>query len=163
MRYLAEELERISIMFSEIGLLSDVTSAYDKFMIHPITLRESDMSVNVTTGHRDSNEFLVRHDLRPNDRGAIPCAVIEYHIPFDGDGSLFDYTTSPMPFYPYGRIEGDCFIISVKDGERSYLSDYDHQLALLRENVLRTEVCVECFNDHLRSVIDAYRTSVKGQ
>lgn len=158
MKYLAEELLKVYSMLSEDDALhesdEDAISIYERFMISPLVLREMKMSVNITMGYRDSNEFLVRHDLNEDDSDAIPCIVIEYRIPFDGHEPLFDFTTSPLPFYPYGRVEDGCFIISVKDGERSFLSDYDYQLALLRENVNRTFVCVGYYNEGLREIIN---------
>jgi len=161
MRFLAEELVRVRQEIS-CGSLSEMQDQYgdevsgilySKYHIDPICIREDGIQKNEVIGFRDRNPFMIRPVSR-NDHNKVPCNVTEYKIPFDGDERLFNLTTCPLPFYPYGRLEDGSFVIRSKEGEELFISDYEYNLTLLKDCVKIISLAVECYNADLRTMID---------
>ena len=147
MKFLGEELKRIN---SEIvpGNDSDADELYEKFSIRPLKIFEDRMTITESYGYRDKNPFLQRQATR-NSPYAVRCAVQEYRIPYEGDERLFRLTTSPFPFYPYGRLEEGCFVFRIMEEEQNFLNDIKYQMMLLRMCLEKTRASVDCFNEQL--------------
>jgi len=160
MKFLADELIRarreISCSLPEMrerygdGLPDAV---YLEYSIEPLSIREAEIQKREVIGYRDRNPFMIR-PVSSKSPYAVACRVTEYRIPFEGDERLFDFTTQPFPFYPFGRLEEGMFVISSKEGEFFFTSDYEYNLGLLRRCVSITSAAVECYNSDLRAMID---------
>ena len=155
MKFLAEELGRVrNEIVSEIAEHEDEDISEAVYSIHsiePLTLHESETERHLTTGYRVSDPlFFIKYLSEPE---CVKCRVMEYRIPFEGDERLFRFTTRALPFYPFGRLEDGAFIISVKEGEDLYLSDYRYNLCLLRDCVDITREAVRCYNADLKTMI----------
>ena len=161
MKFLAGELDRArreisghSLSEMRVRYGDDVSRImYSRYCIKPLSLHEDSIQKNEIIGFRDRNPFTIR-PLLSNDRNVIPCKVTEYKIPFEGDERLFNLTTRPLPFYPYGRVEDGSFVIRSKDGEELFISDYEYNLTLLKECLEVISLAVECYNNDLRTMID---------
>ena len=156
MRYLADRLLRATMALLSVNpadIDSDIKKdVYEAYLLHPLEMHEDQIKIRFTTGYRDKNPFLTR-PAKEDSPYAIKCRVTEFMVPFDGDRHLFGLTTGPMPFYPYGKVDGDNFIISVKDGEEHFLNDPGYQLSLLRMCLKASKAAVECYNEELRKMI----------
>jgi len=158
MKFLAEELHRAreeafrSAMHGDRGDVFE--SIYSKYEIIPLTIHEDAIQRSETSGYftdpyktaSSSGEDVMR----------TPCSVTEFRIPFEGDERLFDFTTHPMPFNPYGRVEDGMFIISVKDGDESHTSDLRYNLNRLRDCIGRVAESVNVYNGNLREIVGAF-------
>ena len=155
-RYLADRLFRattalLSVPLEDIGetIKDDI---YESYSLKTLIMHEDKIEERVTTGYRDSNPFLTRH-ARSDSYYAVKCKVTEYLVPFEGDLHLFGFTTGLYPFYPYGRLEGNCFVVSMKEGEENFHHDLECQLVLLRLHIKECAAAVECFNSDLHKMI----------
>ena len=155
MKFLAEELGR-----ARNGIVSEIAehedddiseTVYSKYSIEPIVLHEDEIEKSLTTGYRISDPlFFIKYLPDPE---CVKCRVVEYRIPFEGDERLFRFTTHPLPYYPFGRLEDHAFIISVKEGEDFYISDYKYNLIVLRNCIEIVERAVRCYNSDLKAMI----------
>jgi hypothetical protein len=152
MKFLAKELFRARDEAFASALRRDDAGdkIYSKYRIEPIVLHERGIQKSEATGYMvdpykrsSSDERFYR----------TVCNITEYRIPFEGDERLFRYTTNPYPFYPYGRLEDETFVISVREGDETYLSDYDYNLNLLRGCVERVSKAVRCYNADLKETM----------
>ena len=150
MKFLAEELDRARREISEIEECN-CDAIYSKYSIEPLVLHEDEIRKDLTTGYRVSDPmFLIRH---LEDLEYTKCRVVEYRIPFDGDERLFMFTTRALPYYPFGRLEDNAFVISVKEGEELYISDYEYNLTLLKDCLEIIAEAVKCYNSDLKAII----------
>jgi hypothetical protein len=157
MKFLAEELMRArdeAISSAVRGKISDtVDLLYSKYEIVPLTIHEDSIQTCETTGHfTDPYE----RSLSEGYGKVTECNVTEFRIPFDGDERLFGYTTHPMPYSPYGRVEEHMFIISVKEGDQSHRSDYVYNFNRLKDCVRRVKNSVEVYNSDLKDIITVF-------
>ena len=156
MRYLADRLFRATMAILEIpptemaGSIKD--DVYEAYSLKPLIIHEDRIETRLTTGYRDSNPFMSR-PVTADSYYAVKCKVTEYLVPFEGDKHLFGFTTSPFPFYPYGKIDGDNFVISMKDGQEDFNHDLEYQLVLLRVHTKECKAAVDCFNGDLKKMI----------
>jgi len=157
-RFLAEELQRAREEVLRHSVRGDRSDAFDdvysKYEIIPLTIHEDAIQKSETTGYFIDPYTIRSFSDEPPQRNA--CSVTEYRIPFDGDERLFNYTTHPMPYNPYGRVENGSFIISVKDGDESHLSDYNYNLNRLKDCIERATDSVRIYNGDLKDVINAF-------
>ncbi|MDR0777836.1 MAG: hypothetical protein LBE48_00130 [Methanomassiliicoccaceae archaeon] len=156
MKFLSKELLRARDEAFASALRRDVANdagnkIYSKYRIEPIVLFENGIQKSEAAGYM-VDPYIKRNSPDENFH-KIACNVTEYRIPFEGDERLFRYTTNPYPFYPYGRLEGEMFVISVREGDETYLSDYDYNLNLLRSCVERVSKAVRCYNTDLRETM----------
>jgi len=155
MKFLNDELIRARNEMENMGDLGNENACdeiYSKYRIEPLVLHESLARKNLTTGYRFVDPlFLSRYLSNGADR--VKCRVIEYRIPFEGDKRLFGFTTRPLPFYPFGRLEDGAFVISEKEGEDLYLSDYRYNIFLLKECMSLSTDAVRYYNSNLKSMI----------
>jgi len=127
---------------------------YSKYEIIPLTIREDAIQRNETTGF-----FIDPYVITSSFDGSpqrTACTVTEFRIPFEGDERLFNYTTHPMPYNPYGRVEGGSFIISVKEGDESHLSDFSYNLNRLKDCLERVTDSVSLYNADLKDIIAVF-------
>jgi len=155
MKFLAEELGRarddIVSEMTEHGDEDISETVYSAHSIEPLVIHEEGIEKCLTTGYRVSDPlFLLKYLPDPE---CVECRVVEYRIPFEGDERLFRFTTHPLPYYPFGRLEDHTFVISVKEGEDLYISDYRYNLILLRNCIEIVERAVRCYNDDLKTMI----------
>jgi len=155
-KFLAEELYRAreealrSAMHGNRGDAFD--DIYSRYEIIPLTIREDAIERIETAGH-----FIDPYTSFPDrEPERTACSVTEFRIPFEGDERLFDYTTHPMPYNPYGRIENGSFVISVKDGDESHLSDFNYNLNRLKDCIERVTNFVNVYNGDLRDIVDVF-------
>ena len=154
-KFLYDELERISsALSSELRDENGITEAYRRLHIEPLRISEENMTTEESEGYMDRNPFLQRPATK-NSPYAIKCKVVEYKIPYVGDRRLFRLTTSPFPFYPFGRLENDHFVFRIKEEEMGFLNDIDYQMTLLRMCVEKCKAFVDCFNSDLMDRIKA--------
>ena len=155
-RYLADRLFKATTALLSVPLedFSETIKddVYEAYSLKALVMHENNIEERVTTGYRDSNPFLAR-PARPDSYYAVKCKVTEYLVPFEGDLHLFGFTTGLYPFYPYGRLEDNCFVISMKEGEENFHHDLECQLVLLRLHLKECEAAVKCFNSDLRKMI----------
>jgi len=155
MKFLTDELARARNEMEgmdDLGNEDTCDEIYSKYRIEPLVLHESMAKKNLTTGYRFVDPlFLSRYLSNGADR--VKCRVIEYRIPFEGDERLFRFTTRPVPFYPFGRLEDGAFVISEKEGEDLYLSDYRYNVFLLNECMNSSAEAVKYYNSYLKSMI----------
>jgi len=158
MKFLAEELFRAreeALRYAMRGGDDETfDSIYDKFMIIPLEIHEEAIQRNETVGH--FTDPYARRSSSDECDARIECSVTEFKIPFEGDERLFNYTTHPMPYNPYGRVEEGSFIISVKEGDETHRSDYTYNLNRLRDCVERVKDSVELYNSDLREIISLF-------
>jgi len=154
-KFLAGELARAR---SEMEGMDDLGSEgacdviYLKYSIEPLVLHEEQAEKNLTTGYRIVDP-LFRSKHLPDVANTVKCRVIEHWIPFEGDERLFGFTTRPLPFYPFGRLEDGAFVISEKEDEDLYISNYQYNLILLRDCLKMSAETVRCYNSDLRTMI----------
>ncbi|MDR0334301.1 MAG: hypothetical protein LBH69_00220 [Methanomassiliicoccaceae archaeon] len=155
-RFLVKELRRAREEALRSAMHGDGNDVFDgiysKYEIIPLTIREDAIRRSETTGY--FTDIFSRYAGVSSERTA--CGITEFRIPFEGDERLFGYTTHPLPFNPYGRVEDGSFIISVKEGDQSHLSDYDYNLSRLRECVGRVRDSVTVYNADLRDIITTF-------
>jgi hypothetical protein len=154
MKFLADELERAhNEIVNEMTDTKDERDAlYLKYCIEPIVLREDELKKELTVGQRIVDPMYLVKPIS-DDADRMDCRVMEYRIPFEGDERLFRFTTRPLPYYPFGRLDDGVFVISVKEGEELYLSDYEYNLTLLRDCVEIIAGAVSCYNSDLKMMI----------
>ena len=154
-KFLCDELDRISsALSSDLKNEDDIQETYRKLHIEPLEISEEDMTTQEFEGYRDRNPFLQRPATK-NSPYAIKCKVVEYKIPYEGDRRLFRVTTSPFPFYPFGRLEEDHFVFRIMEEKMDFLNDIDYQMTLLRLCVDKCKAFVKCFNSDLMDKIRA--------
>jgi len=155
MRFLTDELARAR---NEMEGMDDLVNVdvcdeiYSRYRIEPLVLHEDRAEKNLTTGYRFVDPLFLSRYLS-NGADQVKCRVIEHRIPFEGDERLFCFTTRPLPFYPFGRLEDGAFVITEKEGEDLYHSDYWYNLFLLKECLIISTEAVRYYNSHLKSMI----------
>ena len=156
MKFLSDELARARSereKMDDLGNEGTDDVIFSKYSIEPLVLHENQAVKNITTGYRIVDPlFLTKHSS--NGADLVKCRVIEHRIPFEGDKRLFEFTTRPFPFYPFGRLEDGVFVITEKEGEELFISNYRYNLVLLKDCLSISTEAVKCYNSYLKAMIE---------
>ena len=156
MKYLSDELDRARNEMEKLNELGNEGAGdliFLKYCIKPLVLHENRAVKNITTGYRVADPMYLTKPVS-GEEDVVKCRVIEHKIPFDGDKRLFEFTTRPYPFYPFGRLEDGMFVITEKEGEDLYISNYRYNLVLLKDCLKISTEAVKCYNSHIKEMID---------
>jgi hypothetical protein len=131
-----------------------------EFIVNPICLHESQTrmkqnEVRVDVSH-DRNRIFGHDQSGPF---YIPGTRVEIEVPFSGDSWIFQYRTNPFSMQlPQGGVAGGILTISIElphdAAPTRFKSEYDSQIALIRECVARSTDQIERHNQAIPGLID---------